>query len=130
VRSTSLPASLHETANADRSSAVWADNADTVSRAYSGTGALKTDYTRFVPRALSFLSPAHLFVPRSTGKRSKEGALQDGINSIIRYVKNNFLDGPRQDAYDLVTGTWVPKRGEELGWPSKQTLAIRAVRSF
>lgn len=25
---------------------VWADNADTVSKAYSGTGALKTDYTR------------------------------------------------------------------------------------
>ncbi|BGP50703.1 Phosphoinositide phosphatase sac1 [Rhodotorula kratochvilovae] len=76
---------------------VWADNADTVSRAYSGTGALKTDYTR-------------------TGKRSKEGALQDGINSVMRYVKNNFLDGPRQDAYDLVTGTWVPRRGEEVAW--------------
>lgn len=26
----------------------WADNADVVSRAYSGTGALKTDFTRFV----------------------------------------------------------------------------------
>ncbi|GAA6022279.1 hypothetical protein JCM10207_008913 [Rhodosporidiobolus poonsookiae] len=86
---------------------VWADNADTVSRAYSGTGALKTDYTR-------------------TGKRSKEGALQDGINSVIRYVKNNFLDGPRQDAYDLVTGTWVPNRAEELGWMDRRTLAVRS----
>ncbi|BGP26710.1 Phosphoinositide phosphatase sac1 [Rhodotorula toruloides] len=86
---------------------VWADNADVVSRAYSGTGALKTDYTR-------------------TGKRSKEGALQDGINSLIRYIKNNFLDGPRQDAYDLVTGTWVPKKGEELGWTDKRELAVRA----
>ncbi|BGP02525.1 Phosphatidylinositol-3-phosphatase SAC1 [Rhodotorula toruloides] len=86
---------------------VWADNADVVSRAYSGTGALKTDYTR-------------------TGKRSKEGALQDGINSAIRYIKNNFLDGPRQDAYDLVTGTWVPRKGEELGWADKRELAVRA----
>ncbi|BGP34362.1 Phosphoinositide phosphatase sac1 [Rhodotorula toruloides] len=86
---------------------VWADNADVVSRAYSGTGALKTDYTR-------------------TGKRSKEGALQDGINSAIRYIKNNFLDGPRQDAYDLVTGTWVPRKGEELGWVDKRELAVRA----
>ncbi|POY76482.1 hypothetical protein BMF94_0683 [Rhodotorula taiwanensis] len=88
---------------------VWADNADVVSRAYSGTGALKTDYTR-------------------TGKRSKEGALQDGINSAIRYIKNNFLDGPRQDAYDLVTGTWVPtKGGDEVGWLADQRdLAIRA----
>ncbi|GAA5862472.1 hypothetical protein JCM3774_002529 [Rhodotorula dairenensis] len=88
---------------------VWADNADVVSRAYSGTGALKTDYTR-------------------TGKRSKEGALQDGINSAVRYVKNNFLDGPRQDAYDLVTGTWVPTEGgDEIGWlQDPRDLAIRA----
>ncbi|BGP13525.1 hypothetical protein JCM10213_005361 [Rhodosporidiobolus nylandii] len=88
---------------------VWADNADTVSRAYSGTGALKTDYTR-------------------TGKRSKEGALQDLVNSIVRYIKNNFLDGPRQDAYDLVTGTWVPRKGEEVGagWGEQKTLAVRA----
>ena len=76
---------------------IWADNADVVSKAYSGTGALKTDYTR-------------------TGKRSKEGALQDGVNSVIRYIKNNFLDGPRQDSYDLVTGAWVPKKGDQAGW--------------
>ncbi|KAG0335497.1 hypothetical protein BG004_008425 [Podila humilis] len=61
---------------------VWADNADVVSCAYSGTGALKTDFTR-------------------TGNRTKAGAIQDLQNSIIRYVKNNFLDGSRQDAYDL-----------------------------
>jgi hypothetical protein len=36
--------------------AVWADNADVVSRAYSGTGALKTDYTRFVSFPLAFCS--------------------------------------------------------------------------
>ncbi|KAG0049080.1 hypothetical protein BGZ83_006057 [Gryganskiella cystojenkinii] len=61
---------------------VWADNADVVSCAYSGTGALKTDFTR-------------------TGNRTKAGALQDLQNSIVRYVKNNFMDGNRQDAYDL-----------------------------
>ncbi|KAG0368045.1 hypothetical protein BGX24_002973 [Mortierella sp. AD032] len=61
---------------------VWADNADVISCAYSGTGALKTDFTR-------------------TGNRTKAGALQDLQNSIVRYVKNNFLDGSRQDAYDL-----------------------------
>ncbi|GJJ73667.1 phosphatidylinositol 4-phosphatase [Entomortierella parvispora] len=61
---------------------IWADNADIVSCAYSGTGALKTDFTR-------------------TGKRTKAGALQDLQNSIVRYIKNNFLDGARQDAYDL-----------------------------
>ncbi|KAF9171742.1 hypothetical protein BGX21_005750 [Mortierella sp. AD011] len=61
---------------------IWADNADVISCAYSGTGALKTDFTR-------------------TGNRTKAGALQDLQNSIVRYVKNNFLDGNRQDAYDL-----------------------------
>ncbi|KAG0001909.1 hypothetical protein BGZ65_003090, partial [Modicella reniformis] len=52
---------------------VWADNADIVSCAYSGTGALKTDFTR-------------------TGCRTKAGALQDFQNSIVRYFKNNFRD--------------------------------------
>lgn len=68
---------------------VWADNANTVSMSYSGTGALKTDFTR-------------------TGKRSKQGAASDGWNSVVRYVKNNYLDGPRQDAYDLFLGVYRP----------------------
>ena len=57
---------------------LWADNADAISLSYSGTGALKTDYTR-------------------TGKRTYIGALNDLINSISRYYQNNFTDGPRQD---------------------------------
>lgn len=56
---------------------VWADNADLISVQYSGTGALKTDFTR-------------------TGKRTVQGMIQDGINSLTRYVKNNFSDGFRQ----------------------------------
>ena len=48
-----------------------------ISTAYSGTGALKTDFTR-------------------TGKRSNAGLLQDGVNSLMRYMKNNYFDGPRQ----------------------------------
>lgn len=64
---------------------VWADNADVISTQYSGTGALKTDYTR-------------------TGKRTKWGLLADGINSMTRYYKNNLTDGFRQDAIDLFHG--------------------------
>ncbi|KAI8805550.1 SacI homology domain-containing protein [Cladochytrium replicatum] len=66
---------------------IWADNADEVSRQYSGTGALKTDFTR-------------------TGKRTKMGALQDGVNSVVRYIRNNFMDGNRQDAFDLMLGVY------------------------
>ena len=71
---------------------VWADHANEISIAYSGTGALKTDFTR-------------------TGKRTKVGALEDGYKSVMRYLKNNFFDGARQDAFDLMTGTWTPARG-------------------
>lgn len=85
---------------------VWADHADVISKAYSGTGALKTDFTR-------------------TGKRSKEGALQDGVNSITRYIKNNYFDGARQDAYDLFTGAWEPSKG--LPHPDQRALLVRAM---
>lgn len=71
---------------------VWADNADVVSKSYSGTGALKTDFTR-------------------TGNRTKAGALQDLANSITRYARNNFLDGPKQDAFDLFLGAHLPSTG-------------------
>ncbi|POS78785.1 dot [Diaporthe helianthi] len=68
---------------------LWADNADVVSRSYSGTGAMKTDMTRL-------------------GKRTKAGAMRDGEIAITRYIKNNFLDGPRQDAFDLFLGIYDP----------------------
>ncbi|KAJ5610513.1 hypothetical protein N7510_007232 [Penicillium lagena] len=83
-----------ETANDDREFEslfrnIWADNADVVSKSYSGTGALKTDFTR-------------------TGKRTRVGMLQDLNNSITRYVRNNFMDGPRQDGFDVFLGTYLP----------------------
>ncbi|KAG8905656.1 hypothetical protein FRB99_008497 [Tulasnella sp. 403] len=71
---------------------VWADHADYVSKAYAGTPALKTDFTR-------------------TGKRTREGLARDFWSSITRYAKNNFSDGERQDAFDLFTGAWVAHGG-------------------
>jgi hypothetical protein len=75
---------------------VWADNADVVSKSYSGTGALKTDFTRL-------------------GVRTKAGALQDLNNSITRYCLNNFADGPRQDGFDLFLGNYLPSDGVGSG---------------
>ncbi|KAJ3318104.1 Phosphatidylinositide phosphatase SAC1 [Boothiomyces sp. JEL0866] len=66
---------------------VWSDNADAISNQYSGTGALKTDFTR-------------------TGKRTPLGVVQDLGISITRYVKNHYLDGLRQDGFDLILGTY------------------------
>ena len=67
---------------------IWADHGDAVSLQYSGTGALKSGFTR-------------------TGKRSPGGLIDDGIKSVTRYYLNNFEDGRKQDALDLVSGTFT-----------------------
>ncbi|ETN38362.1 uncharacterized protein HMPREF1541_06397 [Cyphellophora europaea CBS 101466] len=90
---------------------MWADNADVVSNSYSGTGALKTDFTR-------------------TGNRTRAGMAQDLNNSITRYVKNNFLDGPRQDGFDLFLGTYLPSTsgvGSSLTFADRRPLLVQAV---
>ena len=90
---------------------MWADNADVVSKSYSGTGALKTDFTRL-------------------GIRTKQGALQDLNNSITRYRLNNFHDGPRQDAFDLFLGTYLPSDstiGGQLLFADRRPLFVQAI---
>lgn len=68
----------------------WADHANLLSLQYAGSGALKTDFTR-------------------TGKRTYAGLFEDLQNALIRYFKNNFQDGFRQDSIDLFLGsTTVP----------------------
>ncbi|EAL71679.1 hypothetical protein DDB_G0271630 [Dictyostelium discoideum AX4] len=67
---------------------IWADHGDAISTQYSGTGALKNDFTR-------------------TGKRNFQGVLRDGENSVKRYYLNNFKDGFRQDSYFLFTNPSV-----------------------
>lgn len=90
---------------------MWADNADVVSKSYSGTGALKTDFTR-------------------TGNRTKMGMAQDLNNSVTRYVRNNFLDGPRQDSFDIFLGAYLPSTagvGQARTFGDKRPLLIQAV---
>jgi hypothetical protein len=90
---------------------IWADNADVVSKSYSGTGALKTDLTR-------------------TGARTKAGALQDLNNSIMRYARNTFRDGPKQDAFDLFHGSYLPSTstiGSTLVFIDRRPLLIQAI---
>lgn len=72
---------------------LWADHGDDISRQYAGTGALKSGFTR-------------------TGKRTYWGILDDGIKSGVRYYVNNFSDGRKQDASDLVTGNYTLSKGQ------------------
>ena len=71
---------------------IWANHGDDISLQYAGTGALKSGFTR-------------------TGVRTKAGLLDDGFKSGLRYYLNNFSDGHKQDALDLVTGTFVISKG-------------------
>ncbi|KAF2858540.1 hypothetical protein K470DRAFT_259719 [Piedraia hortae CBS 480.64] len=87
---------------------IWADNADVVSASYSGTGALKTDFTR-------------------TGNRTRVGAAKDLSNSITRYVRNNFTDGPRQDAFDLFLGVYQPDSQTNMKFIDRRPLIIQAI---
>ena len=89
---------------------MWADNADVVSKSYSGTGALKTDFTR-------------------TGQRTKMGMWSDFRNSVTRYFMNNFVDGRRQDAFDVFLGAYRPADKDLLGsiFVDKRPLAVQAV---
>lgn len=92
---------------------IWADNADVVSNSYSGTGALKTDFTR-------------------TGNRTRQGMAQDFSNSVTRYVRNNFTDGPRQDGFDLFLGCYVPADSggavsNALLFADRRPLLLRAI---
>ena len=65
---------------------LWAGNADFISVLYSGTPALKGDFTR-------------------TGKRTSMGMLMDGLHSTRRYVINNFVDFLNQKAVNTLLGT-------------------------
>jgi uncharacterized protein (UPF0297 family) len=66
---------------------MWADHADRISTMYSGTGALKNDFTRY-------------------GKRTMGGLWSDFTNSVTRYYLNNFTDGKRQDSMNLFLGKY------------------------
>ena len=68
---------------------MWTNNANAMSMGYTGTGALKADFTK-------------------TGKRTMKGMINDGVNSLMRYYINNFTDGMKQDAIDLMIGRYRP----------------------
>lgn len=57
--------------------AQWTNNADVLSILYSGTPAMKTDFT-------------------ATGKRTTKGALKDGDTAIRRFFLGNFYDNRKQ----------------------------------
>lgn len=87
-----------ERANSDfwmRHSALWADNGDTLSKIYAGTGALKSSFTRH-------------------GKMSLAGAFADARKSATRLYVNHFEDKYRQNTVDLLLGRLVGQNSVDL----------------
>lgn len=70
---------------------LWVDHGDEISLEYSGTHALKRDLVRY-------------------GKQTMSGIVKDGISALSRYFLNNFQDGARQDAIDLISGHYTVSR--------------------
>ncbi|KIW17791.1 hypothetical protein PV08_04986 [Exophiala spinifera] len=87
-----------EKANSDfwmRHSTLWADNGDTLSKIYAGTGALKSSFTRH-------------------GKMSLAGAIADARKSATRLYVNHFEDKNRQNTVDLLLGRLVGQNSVDL----------------
>lgn len=77
---------------------LWTDHADRLSILYSGTPALKTDFTR-------------------TGKRTRAGAYSDFGHSMRRYYLNNFCDGYNHDCLDMSQKKLTPTSAlVKRGW--------------
>ncbi|KAK9986133.1 hypothetical protein SO802_031084 [Lithocarpus litseifolius] len=70
---------------------LWAEQGDEISLEYAGTNALKGDLIRY-------------------GKQTVAGLIKDGMSAISRYYLNNFHDGVRQDAMDLISGHYTVNR--------------------
>ncbi|GBF98164.1 hypothetical protein Rsub_10576 [Raphidocelis subcapitata] len=98
-----LPTTLPEVEA--RFKVLWADHGDDISRQYAGTGALKSGFTR-------------------TGKRTVGGLVDDGVKSCVRYYLNNFRDGHKQDALDLISGAYTVKRDVKLRFRPQRSPAL------
>jgi synaptojanin len=92
-----------------RHSTLWADNGDTLSRIYAGTGALKSSFTRH-------------------GKMSLAGALADARKSATRLYVNHFEDKNKQNTVDLLLGRLVAQTSVDLFDPVNDWVVAEVAR--
>ncbi|CAH9105917.1 unnamed protein product [Cuscuta europaea] len=89
---------------------LWANHGDDVSIQYSGTPALKGDFVRY-------------------GQRTVKGIFNDGCNALMRYYLNNFCDGTKQDAMDVLHGHYITSVSRDVT-PTSQKEGVETVASF
>ncbi|KAL7143741.1 hypothetical protein ABFS83_08G212900 [Erythranthe nasuta] len=97
--------------NLDRSFKIlWANHGDDISIQYAGTPAMKGDFVR-------------------CGQRTMQGIVQDSWTSLMRYYLNNFRDGTKQDAIDLLHGYFIVSVSKNVASAIKKG-GIEALASF
>ncbi|XP_059623332.1 phosphoinositide phosphatase SAC6-like [Cornus florida] len=94
----------------ERFKILWANHGDEISIQYSGTPALKGDFVR-------------------CGQRTMQGILNDGRNALARYYLNNFCDGTKQDAIDLLQGHYIVSVTRDMT-PTSKKGGLETVASF
>ncbi|GAB4847619.1 GTPase activating protein (GAP) for Rho1p [Ancistrocladus abbreviatus] len=89
---------------------MWANHGDDISIQYSGTDALKGDFVR-------------------CGQRTIQGIIKDGRNALVRYYLNNFVDGTKQDAIDLLHGHFIVSTSRDMT-SQPQKAGVEAIASL
>ncbi|XP_062213474.1 phosphoinositide phosphatase SAC8-like [Phragmites australis] len=89
--SSSESISLSENIN-DTLKKLWVEHGDELSLEYAGSYALKRDLVRY-------------------GRQTLPGLIKDGTSALSRYYLNNFHDGMRQDALDLISDYYTVSQG-------------------
>ncbi|RIA99440.1 SacI homology domain-containing protein [Glomus cerebriforme] len=81
-----------------RHSYLWAENGDSLSKIYAGTGALKSEFTR-------------------SGKVTWSGVIGDATKTMNRFYINNFQDKSKQEVIDLLLGKLMYQKVIEIHDP-------------
>ncbi|GFQ07180.1 phosphoinositide phosphatase sac6 [Phtheirospermum japonicum] len=63
------------------------------------------------------------------GQRTVQGILKDSFTSLLRYYLNNFCDGTKQDAIDLLQGHYIVSVSQSMA-PTTRKDGIEAIMSF
>ncbi|GAA6012488.1 hypothetical protein JCM11491_004347 [Sporobolomyces phaffii] len=82
---------------------LWADNGDALSKAYVGTGAINSSFTR-------------------SGKKSFAGMLSDASKSVNRVFQQQLFDPSKQKAIDALLGNLATSRKVQIFDPLNDTL--------
>ncbi|XP_044981892.1 phosphoinositide phosphatase SAC8 isoform X2 [Hordeum vulgare subsp. vulgare] len=93
----------------DKFKKLWVEHGDELSLEYAGSYALKGDLVRY-------------------GRQTLPGLIKDGMSAISRYYLNNFHDGVRQDALDLISGYYTVSKSSSpfqiIGFESAPYLPV------